>query len=128
MSIDVVDLRNFYAHRLGTVARHFIGRGIRKRWIDLHGPTAAEVGAAQALGIEVPTLEDMEEIEISNRLYREDGTDYMTVVLPGRNEVDQQVANAMGSVRLAVDALRTGRYVVEVVLAQRTQRLMFVKQ
>ena len=34
MSIDVVDLRNFYGHRLGTVARHFVGRGIRKRWTD----------------------------------------------------------------------------------------------
>jgi SAM-dependent methyltransferase len=30
--MDVVDLRNFYAQRLGTVARRFIGRGIRARW------------------------------------------------------------------------------------------------
>jgi SAM-dependent methyltransferase len=34
MSIDVVDLRNFYSHRLGTVARHFVSRGIRKRWTN----------------------------------------------------------------------------------------------
>src|ERR1700741_4189483 len=34
MSIDVVDLRTFYAQRLGTVARHFVGRGIRKHWSD----------------------------------------------------------------------------------------------
>ncbi len=46
MSIDVVDLRNFYAHRLGTVARHFIGRGIRKRWIDLHGQRVVGLGYA----------------------------------------------------------------------------------
>ena len=32
--MDVVDLRNFYAQRLGTVARRFIGRGIRARWAD----------------------------------------------------------------------------------------------
>ena len=32
--MDVVDLRNFYAQRLGTVARRFIGRGIRARWSD----------------------------------------------------------------------------------------------
>jgi SAM-dependent methyltransferase len=32
MSIDVVDLRNFYSQQLGVVARRFIGRGIRKRW------------------------------------------------------------------------------------------------
>lgn len=37
MTIDVVDLRDFYANRLGTVARHFIGRGIRRRWGDLRG-------------------------------------------------------------------------------------------
>ena len=57
-------------------------------WIDLYRPDAAEVDAVQALGIEVPTLEDMEEIEISNRLYREHGTDYMTVVLPARTDAD----------------------------------------
>ncbi len=33
-AMDVVDLRNFYAQRLGTVARRFIGRGIRARWAD----------------------------------------------------------------------------------------------
>lgn len=32
--MDVVDLRNFYAQRLGTVARRFVGRGIRARWTD----------------------------------------------------------------------------------------------
>src|SRR6202453_3748765 len=32
--MDVVDLRNFYAQRLGTVARRFIARGIRERWPD----------------------------------------------------------------------------------------------
>src|SRR6516165_12546392 len=30
--MDVVDLRNFYAQRLGVVARRFIGRGIRAHW------------------------------------------------------------------------------------------------
>ncbi len=46
MSIDVVDLRNFYGHRLGTVARHFVGRGIRKRWADTHGLRLLGVGYA----------------------------------------------------------------------------------
>jgi magnesium transporter len=61
-------------------------------WIDLFQPGPSEVDATQALGVEVPTLEDMEEIEISNRLYREDGIDYMTVVLPGRNEAGEHVS------------------------------------
>lgn len=37
MSIDVVDLRNFYSQGLGIVARRFIGRGIRAHWGDLSG-------------------------------------------------------------------------------------------
>ncbi len=44
--MDVVDLRNFYAHRLGTVARHFVGRGIRKRWTDMAGQRVLGVGYA----------------------------------------------------------------------------------
>ena len=46
MSIDVVDLRDFYGQRLGTVARHFVGRSIRKRWTDLRGQRVLGVGYA----------------------------------------------------------------------------------
>ena len=52
-------------------------------WIDLMVPTEDEVRKLATLGIEVPSLADMEEIEISNRLYRENDCDYMTAVLPG---------------------------------------------
>jgi SAM-dependent methyltransferase len=52
MSIDVVDLRDFYSHRLGTVARHFIGRGIRRRWSDTAGLRVVGLGyAAPYLGL-----------------------------------------------------------------------------
>jgi SAM-dependent methyltransferase len=44
MTIDVVDLRDFYAHRLGAVARHFIGRGIRKRWPDTRALRVLGIG------------------------------------------------------------------------------------
>jgi SAM-dependent methyltransferase len=47
MSMDVVDLRNFYAQRLGSVARRFVGRGIRRRWPDTR--------ALRVLGIGYPT-------------------------------------------------------------------------
>src|SRR5256885_12549730 len=47
MPLDVVDLRNFYGQALGTVARRFVGRGIRARWQDLHG--------LRVLGIGYPT-------------------------------------------------------------------------
>ena len=46
MSIDVVDLRNFYAQPLGTVARRFIGRGIRARWRESRGLRLLGVGYA----------------------------------------------------------------------------------
>jgi magnesium transporter len=58
-------------------------------WIDLLRPTDDQVEAVTALGVEVPTLADMEEIEISNRLYRENGIDYLTVVLPGRTDANE---------------------------------------
>ena len=51
-------------------------------WIDLVNPTAAEDKAVERLaGIAVPTREDMQEIEISTRLYIENGARYMTATL-----------------------------------------------
>lgn len=48
-------------------------------WIDMLIPTRAEEDAAENfLGISVPTREEMSEIEVSNRLYEEDGAVYMT--------------------------------------------------
>jgi SAM-dependent methyltransferase len=46
MSIDVVDLRSFYAQRLGIVARRFIGRGIRTRFADTRGMSVLGIGYA----------------------------------------------------------------------------------
>src|ERR1700716_2615270 len=51
-------------------------------WIDLVKPTAAEDRAVERLaGIAVPTREDMQEIEISSRLYIENAARYMTATL-----------------------------------------------
>jgi magnesium transporter len=51
-------------------------------WIDLVNPTQAEDRAVERLaGIAVPTREDMQEIEISSRLYIENGARYMTATL-----------------------------------------------
>jgi SAM-dependent methyltransferase len=46
MSIDVVDLRHFYAHPLGAVARRFVGRGLRARWTDTRGMRVLGLGYA----------------------------------------------------------------------------------
>jgi SAM-dependent methyltransferase len=44
MSVDVVDLRSFYSQRLGTVARRYIGRGIRKHFGDVRGMRILGIG------------------------------------------------------------------------------------
>ena len=46
MSIDVVDLRNFYGQRLGIVARRLIGRGVRHLWRDARGQRVLGIGYA----------------------------------------------------------------------------------
>ncbi|MGL4235273.1 magnesium transporter CorA family protein [Tabrizicola sp.] len=48
-------------------------------WIDLDCPTGAEEDAVEAtLGIDIPTHEDMQEIEVSSRIYRENGVLFLT--------------------------------------------------
>lgn len=44
MSIDVIDLRDFYSQRLGVVARRLINRGIRTRWPDALGQRVLGLG------------------------------------------------------------------------------------
>jgi magnesium transporter len=51
-------------------------------WIDLFSPTVQEDKLVeQLLGIAVPTREEMQEIEVSSRLYVENGARYMTATL-----------------------------------------------
>jgi magnesium transporter len=51
-------------------------------WLDLKSPSLGEDKAVERLvGIEIPTREDMQEIEISSRLYVENGARYMTATL-----------------------------------------------
>jgi len=58
-------------------------------WIDLFDTTPAEVEALEdALAIDIPTRDEMEEIEISSRLYHEDRAWFMTVTLPANATSD----------------------------------------
>ena len=51
-------------------------------WIDLVSPTVQEDKLVESLlGIAVPTREEMQEIEVSSRLYVENGARYMTATL-----------------------------------------------
>jgi magnesium transporter len=59
----------------------------RVTWMDLLDPTKEEEGALERyLGIDIPTREEREEIEISSRLYHQDGAAFMTATLPAQTE------------------------------------------
>lgn len=48
-------------------------------WLDLAHPDRTEETAAErALGVQLPTREEMAELEVSSRLYQEDGATFMT--------------------------------------------------
>lgn len=72
--------------------RHHEGRLVRLAegdplesaiWIDLYRPQPEQAAAVAAFGIAVPTLAEMEEIEVSSRLYREGDAEYLTITIPG---------------------------------------------
>lgn len=99
-----------YLPHLGGLAPLPAGEALHQaRWIDLDSPQDDQVRALHGLGFDVPTLEDMEEIEISNRLYREDETDYMTAVLPGLSADGRQVSMPVTFI-LSPDRLVTVRH------------------
>ncbi len=59
-------------------------------WIDLVSPTRAEELAMEAsLGVNLPTREEMAEIEVSSRLYQEAGATFMIATLLTNSEGDQ---------------------------------------
>lgn len=79
-------------------------------WVDLSDPDPAELErVAGAIDVPLPAREDMEEIEISSRLYHEHGADYMTLVLPALSESDQHEVAPVTFV-LAGQRLVTIRY------------------
>ncbi|QPC85297.1 magnesium/cobalt transporter CorA [Mesorhizobium sp. NBSH29] len=79
-------------------------------WLDLLSPTKdEEIAVENLLAVGVPTREEMEEIEISSRLYVEDGNYFMTATLPAHAEGDERVMAPVTFV-LANNRLITIRY------------------
>jgi len=80
-------------------------------WIDLYNPAVAERQAVNALlGMELPTRADMEEIEVSSRLYTEEGGVFMTALVLSNADSDRPVADVVTFV-LAREKLITIRYI-----------------
>ena len=79
-------------------------------WIDLAAPSAEEEAAVEsALGLDIPTREEMEAIEVSSRLYYEGDAAFMTVTLPAQADRDD-VQMAPVTFVLAGERLVTVRY------------------
>lgn len=79
-------------------------------WADLTSPSVEEKTALETrIGIAIPALEEMEEIEISSRLYYEDGAAFMTATLPAQTDNDTPKMSPVTFV-LAGKRLITVRY------------------
>lgn len=79
-------------------------------WLDLLEPTIEEEKAVEAiLDIDVPTREEMKEIEASNRLYEDHGALYMTATVAAKLDTDQPISMAVTFI-LAGGRLVTNRY------------------
>ena len=61
-------------------------------WIDLLTPDAEELRYAESIcRIEMPTKDEMREIEATSRLYCEDGGRFMTTTVLSRVETDEPI-------------------------------------
>jgi magnesium transporter len=79
-------------------------------WIDLVSPTPDEERQVEALlGVGVPTREEMQEIEVSSRLYEENGALYMTATVVAKADTQHPEASAVSFI-LTGDRLVTVRY------------------
>jgi magnesium transporter len=80
-------------------------------WIDMVSPTDAERRKVNALlGVEMPTRADMEEIEVSSRLYQEDGGIFLTTLILSNADTDTPGTDVVSFV-LTQDKLVTIRYI-----------------
>ena len=80
-------------------------------WLDLIEPTPEEERLVETtFGIDVPTREEMREIEASNRLYEEAGAMYMTITIVTRLDTDLP-ESAQITFIVAKERLVTNRYV-----------------
>lgn len=98
--------RSDHGHLRRAASQHCTGA----LWIDLHEPTRAEERQVeQQLGIEVPTREEMREVESSSALYREHHATFVTVRIVQRDPNLQPKLTAITLV-VAENAFVTLRY------------------
>jgi magnesium transporter len=109
-----IDMLSVYVPRANTLERKLVESTDDipdgAAWIDLVTPTQPEDKAVErALGIAVPTREEMQEIEVTSRLYVENGARYMTATLMCQSETEAPKTTAVTFI-LAGHRLITVRY------------------
>ncbi len=92
-------------------------------WVDLRDPTPTEIASVErAFGIEIPTIEEMREIEASSRLYSEDS--YLVMTAPIVHRASAEIPES-GSVTflLLADTLVTVRFIDPMAILTFARRL-----
>jgi magnesium transporter len=90
----------FYREQDGRINREEWQRGVPIPtdviWVDLLCPTREEeLLLEDFLGLDVPTREEMVEIEVSNRLYQEGGAQFMTATLLSKVDTGEPETHAV---------------------------------
>lgn len=79
-------------------------------WVDILRPSKDEETAVErALGIDVPTIEEMSEIEVSSRLYTEESATFMTAMALSHTDGDNVLLSPITFI-LKGEQLITARY------------------
>jgi len=103
------------AHRFDVIAAEALGSGWQLSqdvvWVDMHSPSRGEeLATEQSLGLQLPTPQEMQQIEPSSRLYREGGATFMTASLLTRSDQDVAELSPVTFV-LSHDRLITIRFI-----------------
>ncbi|HLF67029.1 MAG TPA: CorA family divalent cation transporter, partial [Gammaproteobacteria bacterium] len=92
-------------------------------WIDLLNPTKEEEHLIEkSLGLNVPTREEMQEIELSSRLYKENNAVFMTVTMVAKSDSREPKSDAVTLI-LVNNVLITVRYIEPLSFVLFTSRL-----
>lgn len=106
-------IRTYQPHHGGLsaiAAEDALTRFSEALWVDMFDPSPQErLAVNTALGMELPTREDMEEIEASSRLYAENGGLFMTTLVLANSGTEKPVSGVVTFV-LVKGKLITIRY------------------
>jgi magnesium transporter len=87
MIVAHINRQNLESHDISMQNQHLLKEAV---WIDMLSPTKEEKALVdRILNLDIPTSEDMVKIELSRRLYRENGVLFMTSTMISNSDTDQ---------------------------------------